>query len=147
MTKIESEIATISDNVNKQYEELKRLISQKQRTTQETFHPPKGTNKIPSMNPRQTERTATPQTNKPASPTNTYRPINNVYSPMHQKPSTYPISCWNCGISGHISRNCPMKSQSTTYSTRFRKSRFKASGTSECVHSIETIWKGRILSC
>ena len=67
ISKIESDMAKMSSNMNKQYEELKRLICQKQpkpRTTQET-----PIDQLPRKNPRsylrykQTGKRRSPETN------------------------------------------------------------------------------------
>ena len=58
--KIESDLAKISTNMYKQCEELKRLISQKQRTTHELSNYSKGTNKPSVAVPHQTEKNGHP---------------------------------------------------------------------------------------
>jgi len=116
ISKIESDSAKISINMYKQCEELKRLISQKQRTTQELSNHSRGVNKPSVTVPHQSEKTVTPRTEKPTSPMTASQPVGNTYSNMHRGPPSYPISCWHCGIVGHLSRHCAMKVQGTTYS-------------------------------
>ena len=114
--KIESDLTKMSTNMYKQCEELKRLISQKQRTTQELSNHSKGANKPSVIIPHQSEKTVTPRSEKPTSPTTASQPVGNTYSNIRQGPPSYPISCWYCGVVGHLSRNCPMRVQGTTYS-------------------------------
>jgi len=115
--KIESDLAKISTNMYKQCEELKRLISQKQRTTHELSNYSKGANKPAVAVPHQSEKMVTPRNEKPTPPITTSQPVTNTYSNMQRGPPSYPISCWHCGVVGHLSRNCPMKVQGTTYSS------------------------------
>jgi len=94
ISKIESDLAKMSTNMNKnkQCEELQRLISQKQRTTQELPNHSRGANKPSVTVPHQSEKTVTPRTEKPTSPMTASQPVGNTYSNIRHGLPSYPIS-------------------------------------------------------
>ena len=55
-------------------------------------------------------------TNQQTFPSDNPRPVQNAYLNHRYSQNLYTNSCWHCGIAGYISRNCPMKTQGTTYS-------------------------------
>jgi len=109
---IESEVAKMTTNMDRRYEELKQLIMQNNQ--------PK-----PSTDKNSTEAPASsgPAASCPKSETQTFnsagegpRPTN-MQTGRNMRPATYqapqrPQSqiflCWNCGMPGHLQRNCPM---------------------------------------
>jgi len=128
ISKIESDVARMSTDVakvtydvNKQYEELKQLITQKQPRTRIAQGTP-----IQSAAPQRIAAPPAQQAPEPqtfAGDRQTPQPASaqqagNAYINMHpmQQSNTVPsFSCWHCGLPGHISRNCPMRIQGTTY--------------------------------
>jgi len=119
ITKIEADIAKVSTNMNKQYEELKHLVSTgqaEQRPSQDVPTQATATNRPPPAFSQQSKGKPKAWTNQQTLPPDNPRPVQNAYLNRRYSQNLYTNSCWHCGIAGHISRNCPMKTQGITYS-------------------------------
>ena len=105
--------------MNKQYEELKHLVSTgqtEQRPSPEVPTQATAMNRSPTAFSQQSSGKPKAWTNQQTFPSDNPRPVQNAYLNRRYSQNLYTNSCWHCGIAGHISRNCPMKTQGTTYS-------------------------------
>ena len=110
LTKIETDMTEIATNMNRQYQELKRLISENQPQ--------------PKMGHNSAElKTASdmPQTAPCGQRLDTQAFVSagegpaQTYTPQTPQPGHFP--CWECGMPGHFRRNCPARSHGTMNQT------------------------------
>jgi len=110
-TKIEKEVTKITTDMNKQYEELKRLITQyqqKPRTSRDSAEQAAASGNSLPVSSRQRPKTQASGSAGECSMPVTRQTGNDVRAPVQQTAQPQAFPCWGCGMSGHLRRNCPM---------------------------------------
>ena len=104
LTKLETELTQITTNMNRQYDELKRLLRENKpsQTTHKNPAEVHAVTEVPPITPssRKSDTQASASAGESSTP---------ALRPQWHQQGHFP--CWECGMPGHFQRNCPMKNQ------------------------------------